>query len=117
MIALELVFTPIINRNLKEFFNQWNNYPLLSEHNQSPLQLFSHFSNPCGNENVNGLYGVDQNGPIPELQTSNHVVVPELDIQIDNDFATQDLNVLADDGSHGIDTYLDVRNRIREIFH
>ncbi len=117
LLALELVFTPRISRNLKEFFNQWNNHPLSSERNQSPLQLFSHFSNPCGNENVNGFYGADENGPIPELQTSNHVVVPELDIQIDNDFATQDLNVLADDGSHGIDTYLDVSNRIREIFH
>jgi hypothetical protein len=45
------------------------------------------------------------------------VIVPELDIDIDNNYTTQDLNVLADDGSHGIDMYIEVRNRIREMIH
>jgi hypothetical protein len=63
LIALEFVFTPKINRNLDEFVSQWNNHPLSSERNQSPLQLFSHFANPHrNNENIDGFYGVDENG-------------------------------------------------------
>ena len=44
MLALELVYTPRINRNLQEFVNQWNNHSLSSQCSQSPLQLFTHFA-------------------------------------------------------------------------
>lgn len=119
LVALELVYTPRINRNLQEFVNQWNNHPLSSQSNQSPLQLFTHCARDFGprqiEENDDAFDGVDDDGPVADLQTNNHVVVPDLNIQIDNGMVIEDLNILADDGSHGIDTYLEVRNRVREI--
>ena len=116
MVALELVFTPRINRNLQEFLNQWNNHPMSSEHNRSPIQLFTNTTRPAIDQRIDGFYGVDDDGPVPDLQTNNHVVVPDLNIHINREFVTEGLNVLADDGSHGMEIYLQVRNHVREIF-
>ena len=75
LAALELVYTPRINQSLEEFANQWNNHPLPSCHNKSPLQLIeidklSHSSIRDHDISDDGdFYGVDEYGPIGELQT------------------------------------------------
>ena len=64
------------------------------------------------------FYGVDDDGPIGVLQTNNHVVVPSLSVNLDEEelaALTRNLDLLADDGSHGVDTYVEVRNRINAI--
>lgn len=40
MWALHYVFLPRINRSLKAFSGQWNNHPLRTEGNMTPLQIF-----------------------------------------------------------------------------
>ena len=67
LLALEMVFTQRINKNLQEFSNQWNNHPLSSQHNQSPLQLFavdrSRYLIQQQNVEEGDFYGVDDDGP------------------------------------------------------
>lgn len=118
LLALELVYTPRINRNLHEFANQWNNHPLSSECSQSPLQLFTQYARdhiPPQIEENDDFYGVDDDGPVGDLQTNNHVVVPNLNISIDDDLLIQDLDILADDGNHGVSTNIQVRDQLREM--
>ena len=104
----------------QEFINRWNNHPLSSQHNQSPLQSFTSCTRrpkqrQLDEQDVGDFYGVDEDGPLADLHTSNHAVVPDLSIQVDNGFATEGIDVLADDGNHGIDIYLQVRNHVREL--
>ena len=40
LFALHYVYIPRINRALDEFVRQYNNHPLHTEHNMTPLQLF-----------------------------------------------------------------------------
>ena len=123
LAALELVFTERINNNLYEFSNQWNNHPLSSQNNRSPFQLLAidhsrHFNLEQHNMDDGDFYGVDDDGPVAELQTNNLVVVPDVNFDLDNEeleMLTDNLNLLADDGNHGIETYLEVRNRIKAI--
>ena len=64
------------------------------------------------------FYGVDDDGPIGVLQTNNYVVVPSLSANLDEEelvALTRNLELLADDGSHGVDTYVEVKNRINAI--
>lgn len=52
--------------------------------------------------------GVDDNGPLPELQTNNHVVVPRSAIQLTEEQIIALLlaiNPLEDDHNYGIDIY------------
>ena len=122
LLALEMVFTQRINKNLREFSNQWNNHPLSSQYNQSPLQLFavdrSSYLFQQQNVEEGDFYGVDDDGLIGMLQTNNHVVIPSLSVNLDEEEVaalTRNLDLLADDGSHGVDTYVEVRNRINAI--
>ena len=41
LFALHFTYIPRINKCLEEFKNQWENHPLSSEGNRSPLQLFT----------------------------------------------------------------------------
>ena len=40
MFSLHYVFLPRLNRDLEVFRNQWNNHPLRTEHNLTPIQLY-----------------------------------------------------------------------------
>ncbi len=40
MFSLHFVFLPRLNRDLEVFRNQWNNHPLRTEHNLTPIQLY-----------------------------------------------------------------------------
>ena len=54
-------------------------------------------------------YGLDDDGPVPQLQTNNNVTVPRSSVELtDEDRAILALSVdpLVDDGNHGIHLYL-----------
>eukprot|EP00794_Sanderia_malayensis_P018478 gene18478-20329_t len=112
LAALEMVYAQRINQSLEEFANQWNNHPLSSCQNKSPLQLIemdklSEASNrDYDMGEVDEFYGVDEDGPIGVLQTNN-VVVPSLELDFDD--ITNNFDILADDGNHGINIYEQVR--------
>ena len=41
LFALHYVYIPRINRALTEFVSQWNNHPISTENNLSPLQMYA----------------------------------------------------------------------------
>ena len=47
LFCLHYIFLPRINSSLREFVSMWNNHPLGTEHNMSPLQLWRTGEHPC----------------------------------------------------------------------
>ena len=89
LYALQFIYLPRINRSINEFILEWNNHPVRTEYRRTPLQVW-----------VEGFYqqaysiqpavrmaldqqvidpstnGLDDDGPVPQLQTNNNVEVP-----------------------------------------
>ncbi|PFX18913.1 hypothetical protein AWC38_SpisGene16700 [Stylophora pistillata] len=56
-------------------------------------------------------YGIDQDGPIPDIITDNNVVVPELELELtesENQQLKENVDPLSDDGNSGINHFLSV---------
>jgi len=119
LYALHYVFLPRINRMLFEFSEAWNNHPVSTERNRTPLQIWTEGfyrlstsdPNKCDlldfTENID-LLGIDFNGPTPELQTQNHVVIPEVDLALNDaeiEYLVSNFDPLENDGDHGIQVY------------
>ena len=112
--ALHFVFLPRINRSIKEFVSQWNNHPVSTQHSQSPLQMWVEGIHRFVHSDYVGVrdlldcrnLGVDYDGPLPEIETSNNVQVPQSSIALsEDDESVLKLLVdpLTDDGNHGIE--------------
>ena len=121
MFALQYVFMPRINRALDFFTTQWNNHPIRTEGNKSPLQLWTAgfyylaesdhqaVQDVLDSESVNfNEYGIDDDGPTPPLQTNNHVVVPRSLVELSDDeeaFLNNHIQPLFGDENYGISLY------------
>ena len=119
--ALHYVYLPRIQRSVEEFILQWNNHPLSSENNKTSYLIWTEGFYSHANSNQHAVrialedqvidpvtYGVDDNGPLPELLTNNHVVVPRSTIQLTEEQMIALLlaiNPLEDDHNYGIDIY------------
>lgn len=117
IFALHFVFMPRVNRSLVEFWDGWNHHPVRTEKNRSPLAIWTEgFYNHTGadtdildmTESDINLYGVDFDGPTPELQTNNNIKVPEIDINLSpicEQYIQDNFDPLENDGNFGIDIY------------
>ena len=86
LFVLHLVFISTINKALIELTADWNNHPLSSENNFSPMQLWhlglANYRNSSPDEyeelqNVNwDEFGIDYEGPLPN-EEDGIVNVPE----------------------------------------
>ena len=64
-----------------------------TERNRTPLQIWTEGFYTLAHTNMSGLldlkdsgfYGIDDDGPTPELKTANDVQVPETDMQLSVD--------------------------------
>ena len=81
---------PQINSTIEHFKQQWNNHPLTSECNYSPLQLWVRGMIMLRNSGYTGdtleNYGVEEDESFQtadEVETSNVVIVPESPIVLD----------------------------------
>ena len=64
------------------------------------------------------LYGIDDDGPLPEIQTRNDVQVPRSTVELsDNDYIilVNAVNPLADNGNHGISLHEEINRNVRNI--
>ena len=126
LFALHYVYKPRINRALELFASQWNNHPLSSERNMTPYQLwiegFYMFAN-SNHETIREVvepasldvnsYGVDDDGPLPQVQTVNHVEIPESTIQVPEEILvllSTLVNPLEEDNEHGKRIFLNTCN-------
>ena len=107
LLALHHVFIPRVNRALNEFQHQYNNHSLRTEHNMTPLQLFS--TGPCTVSPISvdpASYGIEDEGPVPDIEApDNAVVVPSIRYFL----TVQQLQLLPDsllnDANYGIHFY------------
>ena len=104
---------------LAEFVTAWNNHPMRTNKNQSPLQIWTQGFYTSSNKGdllhetdpEFHLYGIDWDGPFPEFQTNNNVVIPELNVDISQgnlEYIMNSFNPLQDDGNHGINLYNEI---------
>ncbi len=114
--ALHYVYCPRINRSLAELMDSWNNHPMSTMHNRSPLQLwhsgfyaanvdYSEVQGVLNNANQDwNEYGIDGDGPLPETDADDVVEVPETQLTITEAQLNQLMLVdpLANDDNHGI---------------
>ena len=92
LCCLHLVYVPLINSALQQLTSSWNNYPVTSECNYSPRQLWidgmvrmrnggysvvQHVLEGDDFAQLHNNYGIDEEGPVPCLQTNNNVHIPE----------------------------------------
>ena len=121
MYTLQYVYCPHINRSLDELLNSWNNHPMTTIQNRSPLQLwhsgflaanedYSEFQGVIDDHNTDwNDYGIDGDGPLSESNTDNNVEVPEVQVAITEAQLNQLqswIDPLSNDNNHGIDLYI-----------
>ena len=129
IFALHYIYLPRINRAIDQFVLQWNNHALSTEAGYTPLQKWtegfyrfaeSNFMtvrevmNPA---DIDNYYGVDDDGPLPELQTYNHVEVPRCAIELTAQEQTimDAVDSLVDDSEYGINSYETAKRLLRGI--
>lgn len=69
-------------------------------------------------EDCDQHYGIDDNGPVTELQTCNHFEVPTSPISLTDDQVDRlkrDVDLNSNDNHHGIELHSVTRNLIREM--
>ncbi|XP_029978761.1 uncharacterized protein LOC115411007 [Sphaeramia orbicularis] len=119
LFCLHYIYLPRIEQAVTEFMNQWNNHGLSTQGGQTPLQLWhTGVINNIGiHPAVNGIfdvdnyYGIDEEGPLPELQTNNNVIIPDIDVAINETTMNSiRVNPLENDGNHGINLFSSLIN-------
>ena len=114
LYALHFVYLPRINASLAEFISQWNHHGLRTMNHQTPLMLWQTNMINISEESplVNfDEYGVDYDGPVPDIVTNNNVLVPNSEIELTDEqlfYLESTVNPLDDDGNYGIDHFLRV---------
>ena len=121
LYCLHLVYIPLINKALQEFKDQWNSHPVTTEEHYSPRQLwvqgmihhiqddYTAVQDVANGEVVDwDEYGIEEDGPIPDVCEGDLVSVPQSTIVLSNNqvntIANAINNVVHDD--QGIDSYI-----------
>lgn len=109
--CLHYVYLPRIERAVTEFINQWNNHGLSTQGGRTPLQLWHSgvLSNPQILRDTGDFenYGIDEDGPLPDLQTNNNVIIPDMSVTFNETTMNiiRQVNPLENDGNHGINLF------------
>ena len=130
--ALHFVFLPLINVALSELSRQWNDHHVTTESNYSPRQLWtqgmlqlrssqlSAVRDVIEGENLNFVeFGIEEEGPVPSIEVSETVSVPESPIQLSNAevlLLRQEVSAVPVD-EHGIMSYLTALGVLGRIEH
>ena len=77
LYCLHAVFKDRINHSLTSFVDSWNNHPLTTEHNQTPLQLFKINCNLDSNSSDDNVQPQSQQSSM-HLQATSYVNIPNL---------------------------------------
>jgi hypothetical protein len=83
MFCLHFVFLPRINRSLEKWQSTWNNHKIRTENHNTPVQLYAKGMIELGYRGMEDItidsvnYGIDWEGPEPDNEEENIVVVDE----------------------------------------
>lgn len=134
LFALHFVYLPLINEALNELCNSWNCHSLSTEGNLTPRQLWiqgmtdpnnSSYAAVASVQNATEVnwddYGVDESGPVPEVQTDYSVSVPASPIHLSEE-QLQQLEEVVDAARQagdrdGLVGFLTVLHTLREIYY
>lgn len=122
-IILHFVFIPRINASIQLFTNAWNNHPLRTERNKSPVRIWQSgmadirnrelqvTQNAFGNVDDLDWYGYDSNVPqnLGEDDELGQVVVNDVvdNYPVIHEFLiSQNINPLQESNDYGIDIFL-----------
>lgn len=111
LFCLHYVYLPRTERAVTEFRNQWNNHGLSTQGGRTPLQLWHSgvLSNPQILRDTGDFenYGIDEDGPLPILQTDNNVIIPDMSVTFNETTMNiiRQVNPLENDGNHGINVF------------
>ena len=97
LFVLHVLYLPLINHSLKEFFSAWNAHPIRTQHNWSPKKIWlnsmiaqnSHVDEP--ETFLYEEYGVDPDSPLPQEEL-NTMEVPETLSTLTNEQKTFKVN-------------------------
>lgn len=133
LFSLHFVFIDRINRSCDELVGQLNHHPMRTANNQSPMQLFvtrcielygSQSSVTSELYNINQdedreipnplIYGIENEPRINLNDDHGNIEVPEIQIQLPDRLieTLSDIDVLANDGNFGINTYEHVKHLV-----
>ncbi|XP_047192933.1 uncharacterized protein LOC124850944 [Scophthalmus maximus] len=125
LFCLHYVFMPRIRTATTEFINQWNHHGLSTRGGRTPLQLWhAGVINYMGQGNTavdpifytNDYYGIDEEGPLPEVQTNNNVIIPAINT-VNETMAQaiqQQFDPLHNDGNFGINIFLSLLHFVQQ---
>ena len=132
LFALQYVYIPRVNRTLDYFSVQWNNHPMSTEGNRSPLQTwtagfykfaesnYTVVKDVLDLEATNFVHnGIDDDGPRPQIETSNNIVVPRSTIQLsreETDALMSEVSPLREDNDNGANLYQRTVSFVNELF-
>jgi len=114
LYALHFIYLPRINRSLEEFKAGWNHHSIRTEHNATPLQLFSAGALRLRNsgavavdffDRVENNYGVEEDGVVGN---DGGVDIPENRIQLSGEQHSElqsRIDPLSDGDDFGVELY------------
>ena len=130
--ALHFVFLPLINVALSELSLEWNDHPVTTESNYSPRQLWTQGMLQLRSSQLSAVrdviegknlnfeeFGIEEEGPVPSIEVSETVSVPESPIQLSNAevlLLRQEVSAVPVD-EHGIMSYLAALGVLGRIEH
>ena len=111
LFALHFVYLPRINEALLEFKQQWNHHGMRTTGHHTPLALWQTNMIDTTDSLLNfEEYGVDNEGPTPQVRSDNEVVIPDTLINLSEEqeqLLSNSINPLGNDGNYGINHYLE----------
>ncbi|XP_028414092.1 uncharacterized protein LOC114537171 [Dendronephthya gigantea] len=85
LMALHLVFLPLVNKALDAFIEEWNSHPVTSACSYTPIQLWVRGLVASRNTDYSAVndvltdrqdfedLGIEEDGPVPQIQSGNNV--------------------------------------------
>lgn len=119
LFCLHYVFIPRINASLKAFQSSWNNHPLSTEGNRTPVQLYvaGSLGSSLFNEDIDlQTYGVDLELLVPDEDDEPTVTVPETDVDLSEasmQILCATVNPLEQCNDFGVDLY---KNTVQTVY-
>ncbi len=129
LMALHLVYLPLVNNALNAFVEQWNSHPVTSACNYTPIQLWVRglvVNRNTGYSAVNDVLtdrqdvdnlGVEEDGPVPQEQSVNNVEVAEIpfDLTDEQERVVLQIRQRFSTDTNGIACYLQVLQYLSSI--